>query len=150
MDRGSRSRLRGRPERPRAGGDAGTGLVSLIAGFTVFLVFLLFAVNILVGLFTRSVVAGTAHDVARYFATPQGGAALDQDAPAARAEATRNIVTPQVGGLQPTWTVTMTGDFVEATVTVTHGTFLPAAFLPDWRSDTITRSARVRREQVDR
>lgn len=54
------------PSAPRVRrGDAGTGLVGTIASVTVFLVFLLFAVQLLVGLYGRSVVTSVAYDGAR-------------------------------------------------------------------------------------
>jgi hypothetical protein len=49
----------------RCRGDAGTGLVANIASVAVFLTFLLFAVQLLVGLYARSMVSGVAYDGAR-------------------------------------------------------------------------------------
>jgi Flp pilus assembly protein TadG len=51
-----------RAVRPR---DAGTGLVSTVAGVAVFLAFLFFAVQLLYNLYATSVVTATAYDAAR-------------------------------------------------------------------------------------
>lgn len=50
-------------------GDAGTGLLTLAGGLIVFLVFLLFATQLLVGLYARSVVTAVASDAAQRAAT---------------------------------------------------------------------------------
>src|SRR4051794_3414168 len=63
---GSRDAEAAAPARCR--GDAGTGLVSLLGGVLVFLVFLLFACHLLIGLYARSVVAGAAFDGAQHLA----------------------------------------------------------------------------------
>lgn len=55
--------------RCRAAGDAGTGLLTLAGGLVVFLVFLLFATQLLVGLYARSVVTAVATDAAQRAAT---------------------------------------------------------------------------------
>lgn len=46
-------------------GDRGTGLISTAAGVVVFLVFLLFAVQVLFGLYATSTVTAVAHDAAQ-------------------------------------------------------------------------------------
>jgi len=46
-------------------GDDGSGLIGMIGSVTVFLAFLLFAVQLLVGLYGRSVVTSVAYDGAR-------------------------------------------------------------------------------------
>lgn len=63
----------------RCRGDAGASLVATSAGVLVFLVFLLFAVQILIGLYGRSVVTSAAYDGARSVA----GARVDHDDPVA-------------------------------------------------------------------
>ena len=60
--------------------DTGTALISSIAGLLVFLAMLLFAVQVLIGLYTRSVVTDAAHEGARLVA----GARAAQSEPAAR------------------------------------------------------------------
>jgi len=63
--------------------DDGTGLISMIAGLLVFLALMLFAVQTLLGLYTRSVVTDAAHEGARQVA----GARVEQGDPEARARA---------------------------------------------------------------
>jgi len=63
--------------------DAGAGLFSTAFGFTVFLVFLLFAVQVIFGLYARTTVTAVAADLAQRAANE--GAALD-DARFARYE----------------------------------------------------------------
>jgi hypothetical protein len=50
--------------RGRGGGDDGAGLLSTVAGVVVFLVFLLFAVQLLFGLYATSTVNAVANDAA--------------------------------------------------------------------------------------
>lgn len=68
---------------PRARTEGGVGLVGTISGLLVFLALLLFAVQTLVGLYTRSVVTDAAHEGARIVA----GARVDHRDPAAVAAA---------------------------------------------------------------
>ena len=72
-------------------GDDGTGLIGAIAGFTVVLALALFAVQVLLNLFTTSAVTDAAHDGARRVA----GARVDHADPlavtAARTDAERTI-----------------------------------------------------------
>jgi Flp pilus assembly protein TadG len=69
-------------------GDAGAGLIGTAASVTVFLVLLLFAVQILVGLYGRSVVTSAAYDGARSVA----GARVDHRDPDAVAAAQATAV----------------------------------------------------------
>jgi Flp pilus assembly protein TadG len=69
--------------RPRSFDDRGASLVSTSVAVLVFLVFLLFAVQITVGLFGRSVVTSAAYDGARSVA----GARVDHGDPGAVARA---------------------------------------------------------------
>ena len=50
------------------GRERGSGLLPAVAGVTVFLVLLLFAVQVLLGLYATSVVTGAAYDAARQVA----------------------------------------------------------------------------------
>jgi hypothetical protein len=68
--------------RPR---DAGTGLISSVAGIVVFLAFLFFAVQLLYNLYATSVVTATAYDSARDVAARN----VDHDDPAAVRSAQR-------------------------------------------------------------
>ncbi|MCD9622364.1 TadE/TadG family type IV pilus assembly protein [Rhabdothermincola salaria] len=63
--------------------DRGAGLIGAISGLLVFLALLLFAVQTLVGLYTRSVVTEAAHEGARMVA----GARVDHSSPGAVADA---------------------------------------------------------------
>jgi hypothetical protein len=71
--------------------DAGTGLIGTLAGFTVVLALTLFAVQVLLNLFTTSAVTDAAHDGARRVA----GARVDHGDPVAvataRADADRHV-----------------------------------------------------------
>jgi hypothetical protein len=79
--------------------DRGTGLVSSIAGVTVFLAFLFFAVQLLFNLYATSVVTSTAYDGARSVAASP----VDHDDPVAvdqarqRAEAHMRDVLGEYG-----------------------------------------------------
>ena len=68
---------------PGAAGDAGAGLIATLSGLLVFLALLLFAVQTLVALHTRSVVTDAAYEGARAVA----GARVDHTDPAAVADA---------------------------------------------------------------
>jgi hypothetical protein len=62
-----------RPGRPDAGcPERGAGLIGTIAGVSVFLAFLLFAVQLLVNLYSATVVTSAAYDAARTLATTEG------------------------------------------------------------------------------
>ncbi|CAN5734094.1 hypothetical protein BH10ACT1_BH10ACT1_00590 [soil metagenome] len=52
-------------------GEAGTGVISSAAAVLVFLLFLLFAVQVIVGLYARSTVAAAGYDAARAVASRQ-------------------------------------------------------------------------------
>jgi Flp pilus assembly protein TadG len=64
-------------------GDDGTGLIGSVAALLVFLAMLLFAVQLLVALYTTSVVTSAAHEAARVAAS----GSVDQHDPAAVATA---------------------------------------------------------------
>lgn len=54
---------------PRSASDRGAGLISTAAGVVVFLMFLLFAVQLLFGLYASSTITAVAHDAAQRAAT---------------------------------------------------------------------------------
>lgn len=54
-------------------GEAGAGVISTVAGVTVFLVLLLFAVQVLVGLYATSVVTAATYDAAKVLAGADAG-----------------------------------------------------------------------------
>ena len=53
--------------------EAGAGVISTVAGVTVFLVLLLFAVQVLVGLYATSVVTAATYDAAKVLAGADAG-----------------------------------------------------------------------------
>src|SRR4051794_36856703 len=53
-------------------GDTGAGLFSLAIGFLVFMIMVAFAMQVLLGLFARTVTAGAAFDAAQYLARHPG------------------------------------------------------------------------------
>ncbi len=71
------SRLPGRSERRSCSGDDGTGLVASISGLLIFLVFLLFVCQLLLGLFARSTVSAAAYDGAHLVASKRTASAGD-------------------------------------------------------------------------
>ena len=77
---GQRTPIRAVTNAGRMRGDSGAGLVSTMAAFTVFLVFLFGACHLLLGLFARSVAAAAAYDGARSVAVqgPLDGLGLEQ------------------------------------------------------------------------
>jgi hypothetical protein len=84
------------PHAPRAVGDHGTGLIGTTAAITVFLAFLLFAVQMLFSLYTRSVVTDAAYDGARLVA---GNRTVAADAPPVDARArAEDRMRQQLGG----------------------------------------------------
>ena len=120
----------------RCRGDAGTGLISLLGGVLVFLVFLFFACHLLIGLYARSVVAGAAFDGAQHLARH------DQDVDGAY-----RAVQAQLGGAQGLRTEPVVrGDDIEYTVEITAPRLLMRSWLPG-STDTIRRTARVRIEK---
>jgi hypothetical protein len=115
--------------------------MSLVGGVFVFLVFLLFACHLLLGLYARSVVAAAAFDGAQYLARhPEAGVAGEAGA--------EQTVRGQVGSsLRGVRVGRPDGDHVEVTVEAVGPRFLAAAWLPG-ASDTIVRTARVRIERA--
>lgn len=73
---GSAGANTGRLRRPSADGDRGTGVFGTMFGFLVFFLFLLFAVQLLFGLYARTTVTAVATDLAQRAAND--GATLDE------------------------------------------------------------------------
>jgi|SRR5699024_2643320 len=67
----------------RAESERGSSYIATVAGVTVFLILLLFAVQVLIGLYTTSTVEGAGRDAARRVASVR----VDHDDPRARAAA---------------------------------------------------------------
>ncbi|MGK2947097.1 MAG: hypothetical protein ACSLFP_00855 [Acidimicrobiales bacterium] len=126
--------------------DRGAGLISTAAGVVVFLIFLLFAVQLLFGLYATSTVTAVAHDAAQRAAT-SGAPPLAQ----IESEARRNL--GQVGSSAVfTWGSDDTdGDGVDDTV-VLEVIARPPRFVPPSIGGAaglaeIRRVVRVRYEQ---
>lgn len=72
--------------RPSGAGDVGASTIGTVAGVAVFLTLLLFAVQVLVGLYATSTVVAASQDAARRVASTR----VDHGDPGARASAVRN------------------------------------------------------------
>ena len=117
--------------RPTPTVDRGTGLIATLVGSLVFLLFLLFAVQVLIGLYARSVVTAAAYDAAR--AVAGGGAFGDaggQEANVAAAEATARS---RLGGISSrvafTWQE-VSSDRVVLEMRLVTPEFLPIRLAP--------------------
>ena len=133
----------------RGGSDRGEGLIGTFAGFLVLLALLLFAVQSLVALHTRSAVTDAAFEGARQVA----GARVDHEdlgavlRAAAVAESTvRRHLGPFGRTIVLDWTGT-TGDVVALTVRARPPGFLWAALEP-LGTALITRTVHVRIERM--
>ena len=129
-------------------GDRGAGLLSTAAGVLVFLVFLLFAVQLLFGLYAASTVTAVANDAA-VRAASAGAPPLER----IEADARRNL--GEVGAAASfTWSIEdADGDGVDDTV-VLEVVARPPRFVPPSIGgvigvDEIRRAVRVRLEQVE-
>lgn len=134
----------------RLGEENGTGLLSTLVGVTIFLVLILFAVNLVLNLYATSVVTAAAFDAARLRAG--GGLASVSEA---EAEAQLFALIPNYrreGSMQLTWSYPSTDadavpDVVELQVVAEHPTaLLPNMDLPFQRIDR-TISVRLERLQ---
>ncbi len=81
--------------------DRGVGLVGTLAGVSVFLVLLLFAVQVLLNLYATSVVTAAAFDAARDAASAGGGAGAVADAEAKA----RDVLGRYADAVSFEWTV---------------------------------------------
>ncbi|HEX2699403.1 MAG TPA: hypothetical protein VHM89_04265 [Acidimicrobiales bacterium] len=127
---------------PRRGQD-GSGALSTILGAGVFLALLLFAVQVLVGLYATSVVNAATYDAAKAVAGSDGG-------PAAQLDAEANAKA-QLGGygerVSFDWAGT-TDDVVRLQARVPRPTFLPPALTGPAGLGDIVRTVTVRTERV--
>jgi len=135
--------------RRRARGDGGTGLIASMAGLLAFLALLLFAVQTLVALHTRSVVTDAAYEGARAVA----GARVDHTDPvavaAAQADASatvRRLLGRFGETVELDWSGT-TPDAVSLTVRARPPGFLWAA-LRGPGAALVDRTVRVRVEEL--
>lgn len=119
--------------------DEGAGVISTFVGAAVFLVFLLFAAQLLVGLYAESVVGAVAYDAAKTVA------GSDRVGSAASVEGVTASARRQLGAFgadaQFTWSVD--DDAVRLTLRVPR-----RGLLPGWERGPIERTVRVRAERV--
>ena len=138
-----------RPSSPRLRGDDGTGMLGSMAAVVVFLLFLLFAVQLLFSLYTRSVVTDVAYDGARAVAGDRSGRDGGADAPGARDAAEARMIQE----LGPTGTHTVfdwsatNADTVALRVQVDAPRFLSLRALGPLATDHIDRTVTVRIER---
>ncbi len=132
-----------------ARGDHGAGLIGTVAGLLVFLALMLFAVQTLIGLYTRSVVTDAAYEGARMVA----GARVDHTDPGAEGAArvaaedtVRHLLGRFGDRVELDWS-SSTADEVALTVKARPPGFLWTA-LRGPGAALIDRTVRVRVEQV--
>ena len=138
--------------RPRSVGSAadrrlreqerGAGLIGTIAGVTVFLAFLLFAVQLLFNLYATSAVTAAAYDAARLVAGGDGGVA---DMPRAEHHA-RELLGRYADRVSFEWAVD--DDVVALRVVADNPTFLLPTLGGSLGFDEIDRTVRVRVERL--
>ena len=137
--------------------EVGAGVISSMLGVLVVLVLLLFAVQVLYGLYATSVVTAVTYDAARSVAGSDGG-------PAARADAQRNATTQlgRYGGdVTFTWDVSEPAgsahdagggsggeSVVRLTIRAERPSLLPRALLGHRLAGDIVRTVQVRAERV--
>ena len=126
----------------RARGDDGAGVLSTFIGAVVFIVFVLFAAQLLLGLYLASIIGAVTYDTAK---TAAGSNAL---ASASSQAALTDSARRQLGrfGDAADFDWAMDDASVRLTVRVPRPPVLPG-FLP-FVDDTIERTTRVRAERV--
>ncbi|HET7489154.1 MAG TPA: hypothetical protein VFJ85_14580 [Acidimicrobiales bacterium] len=130
--------------RPR--GEAGTGVIATVFGVTAFLAFLMFAAQVLIGLYTRSLVSAATYDAARSVAGGGPAPVTENDA-AANAQAQLGSYGKQVAF---DWHPDDPRRDIEVHLTVTGPapSLLPDSLLHMVGLGRIERSVTVRREKV--
>ena len=125
--------------------EGGAGVVGTLIGAGVFVLLLLFAVQVLLGLYTTSVVTAATYDAAKAVAGADAGGSL-----AARADAVANAKS-QLGAygdkVSFDWGGT-TADVVELTARGPKPSFLPATLTGPAGLGDVVRTVRVRVEKV--
>ena len=125
--------------------DDGSGLIPTVTGVTVFLLLLLFAVQIVFNLYSNSAVQAAAFDAARLTAAEGADWSRAQD----RAEAhVRNVLGRYGAERVDSVEVELDGDEVVLTVKAQNRSLLPLLLPDGLASDTVERSARVRIERT--
>lgn len=127
--------------RPR-GQDDGTGLVSSIVGVTIFLVLLLYAVQLALNLYATSTVTAVAFDAARRVAGTEGGPSAT-NAAETQARAMLDHYEDNGGSLHFVWDTTR-DDVVVLEVTAERRPLLARVRVPFQR---VHRTVRVRWER---
>jgi hypothetical protein len=129
------------------GSDDGTGLISTAAGVVVFLVFLLFAVQLLFGLYASSTITAVANDAATRAASANAPsvAVIEAEARASLGEVGRSAsfswATDDADG-------DGTNDTVVLEVVAQPPRLIPSSIGGSIGLDEIRRVVRVRREQA--
>jgi hypothetical protein len=114
-----------------------------VVGVTVFLVLLLFAVQLVLNLYATSAVTGAAYEAARVVAGEAGGDAAVPDAEA-HARALLGRFADHGGRLELTWDLS-SADSVRLTVRASRPPLLPHVPFP---FEQVERTVTVRREHV--
>jgi len=122
--------------------ERGGGPISIWVGFSVFLVMLLFAVQVIFNLYAASVVTAVSFDAARQVAGSDGGPASIE---AAEAQA-RQSLGRYGDGVAFTWDVSGDEEVV-LRVQSENPTFLPAAMAGPVGLDRLDRTIRIRVER---
>lgn len=129
----------------RRAGEDGAGIIGSIVGVLIFLLLLLFAVQVVVGLYATTVVSAAAYDAAKSVAGADAARA-----PAAQADA-EVTARRQIGAMgrrtEFSWAGT-DADAVRLAVTAPRPTLLPAALTGPIGLGDIVRRVRVRVERV--
>jgi hypothetical protein len=125
-----------------SGADAGAGLLGSVVGVAVFLVLLLFAVQVTLNLYVASAVTGAAFDAARVVAGSAGG---DGSIAAAEADARELLGRFEDGGGRLDFAWVVSDEAVAVTVRARRPSLLPGLPFP---FDEVERTVRVRREAV--
>lgn len=126
------------------GDERGTGVVGTVTGVLVFLVLVLFATQVLLGLYTTSVVTTATYDAARAVAgtdhPDDAGARTDAEAGA------RSQLGGLGAGVSFDWAVD--DEAVRLTVRARRPTLLPRALLAGVGLGEVVRTVQVRNEHV--
>jgi len=135
-------------DRPTPRADAGAGLFSTAFAFTVFLVFLLFAVQVLFGLYARTTVTAVATDLAQRAAGE--GAALDGARFAAYEQEARRRLGRYGDDAEFRFAlVDADGDGADDTVAVTVDADLPILLPARWSGASPTEFTRTMRARLE-
>jgi hypothetical protein len=136
-------------QRPRCADEAGTGLIGSLAGFVVFVVLLLVAVQVLFDLYARSAVTAAAFDAARrvagYDLVTLPADQLAQAEAGAEAQARQTLGRY---GSDVIFTWTLTANEVELRVQTVNERLLPETMARSIGIDRIDRTVRVRAERL--